>query len=138
MSRMMENFFFTSHYYSIFPAALCNRALGMQNGRVRNNKITASSSYNRGLATWRSRLNKPYAWCAKHNNHNQWLKVDFGRSTKVTGIALQGRSNTHQWVTRYYVHSSLDGVHWATYRHRSNNKVGQASRKVCHGSRNIE
>ena len=112
------------YYFTVLPSgSWCNAALGMQNKRLRNNQITASSSYNRGLGTYRARLIWPYAWCARVNNHNQWLRVDFKRLTKVTGIALQGRSNVNQWVTRFYLHSSIDGTHWAPYRHRSNNKV---------------
>ena len=107
----------------------CNRALGLQNGRLTNSKITASSQYNRNSAPWLGRLRRPKrgaymgAWCAKHNNHNQWFKVDFGRPMKITKIATQGRQDASQWVTRYLVSSSLDAVHWAVYRFKSNDKV---------------
>lgn len=101
---------------------LCNGVLGLQNGRLKKKQITASSSWP-GLYTWRARLHHSQAWCARYNNHNQWLKFDFLRPTKVTGIALQGRSNVHQWVTRFLLHSSLDNVHWNVYRYKNNDKV---------------
>lgn len=101
---------------------LCNGVLGLQNGRLKNKQITASSSWP-GLYTWRARLHHSQAWCARYNNHNQWLKFDLLRPTKVTGIALQGRSNVHQWVTRFLLHSSLDNVHWNVYRYKNNDKV---------------
>ena len=106
----------------IFIAGYCNRPLGLQNRRLKNNQITASSSYP-GLPTWRARLHHAQAWCARYNNHNQWIKFDFVSVTKVTGVAVQGRSNAHQWVTRYLLYFSQDNVHWAVYRYKSNDKV---------------
>ena len=113
---------------------LCNGVLGLQNGRLKNKQITASSSWP-GLYTWRARLHHSQAWCARYNNHNQWLKFDFLRPTKVTGIALQGRSNVHQWVTRFLLHSSLDNVHWNVYRYKNNDKVSIYGNVVSRSSR---
>ena len=109
--------------------SLCNRALGLQNGRIRNNQITASSEVNRFHAAWLGRLGRAKAgryigaWCPKHRNHNQWFKVDFRRLMKITKIATQGRHDAGHWVTSYYLSSSVDNVHWAIYRFRSANKV---------------
>ena len=63
------------------------------------------------------------AWCARVNNRNQWLKVDFGRPMKITKILTQGRQDAAQWVTYYRVSSSLDGIHWQVYRFKNNDKV---------------
>ena len=96
---------------------------------MKNNQITASSEYNAQHAAWLGRLRrtkrKGYvgAWCAKHNNHNQWFKVDFRRPVKIAKIATQGRQDASQWVTRYMVYSSLDGIHWSIYRFKNNDKV---------------
>lgn len=114
--------FLTLFTFIIFIAGYCNRPLGLQNRRLKNNQITASSSYP-GLPTWRARLHHAQAWCARYNNHNQWIKFDFVSVTKVTGVAVQGRSNAHQWVTRYLLYFSQDNVHWAVYRYKSNDKV---------------
>ena len=118
-------------YLSFLPflASLCNRPLGMRNGRIRNHKITASSSYNRFHAAWLGRLGRVKtgryigAWCAKYKNYNQWFKVDFGRPIKTTKIATQGRQDVGHWITSYYVSFSADNIHWAMYRFRSVNKV---------------
>ena len=118
----------------LFLASLCNRPLGMRNGRIRNNKITASSSINRYFAPWLGRMGRVKsgryhgAWCAKHRNKNQWLKVDFVRLMKITKIATQGRQDANHWVTSYYLSFSADNVHWAMYRFRSSNKV---KGKIC-------
>ena len=49
--------------------------------------------------------------------------MDFGRVTTVRKIATQGRRDANQWVTRYKLTYSLDTLHWATYRQRSQDKV---------------
>lgn len=101
----------------------------MRNGRIRNNKITASSSYNVYHAAWLGRLGRVKsgryigAWCAKYRNYNQWFKVDFGRLIKITKIATQGRHDANHWIKSYYVSFSADNVHWAMYRFKSANKV---------------
>ena len=110
-------------------AALCNSALGMKSGAIRNAQITASSIWNQYHAARLARLGTVKrgryvgAWCARHNNHHQWLKVDFKKPMKITKIETQGRQDTNQWVTRYQLSYSQDGAHWTLYRHRSNDKV---------------
>ncbi|KAK2554621.1 EGF-like repeat and discoidin I-like domain-containing protein 3, partial [Acropora cervicornis] len=104
----------------------CFQPLGLQNGRLPNSKITASSELNNNLAAWLGRLGrqkqgaKGGAWCAQLNNHYQWIKFDFSRPMKITKIATQGRQDYNYWVSKFLVTSSLDGVHWQTYRVKSN------------------
>ena len=81
--------------------------------------MTASSSYNNLHAPFLGRLHRAKrgryvgAWCARHNNHNQWLQVDLGRTMKISGIATQGRQDADQWVTSYWVEFSSDGLHFS-------------------------
>ncbi|CAH3022884.1 unnamed protein product [Porites evermanni] len=115
-------------------AALCNRALGMRSGAIKNAQITASSAYNKFHAASLGRLGRTKrgryigAWCARHNNHNQWFKVDFGLPMKITKIDTQGRQDYGQWVTRYLLSSSQDGIHWSMYRYKSNDQYFPANR----------
>lgn len=110
-------------------AALCNSALGMKSGAIRNAQITASSIWNKYHTARLARLGTVKrgryvgAWCARHNNHHQWLKVDFGRPMKIKKIETQGRQDTNQWVTRYQLSYSQDGSHRTLYRYKSNDKV---------------
>ena len=56
-------------------------------------------------------LSKSGSWSAKDNNVSQWLQVDLGNPhTKVIALATQGRNNYPQWVTKYKVQYSGDGV----------------------------
>ena len=95
----------------------------MQNGKIKNRAITASSSLNNFHAPWLARLHRVKrgrysgGWTSRVNNHNQWLQVDLGRTMKVTGLNTQGRHDSHQWVTAYYVLYSLDGVYFAKVKH---------------------
>ena len=77
--------------------------LGMEDKRLREGDISASSYYNSNLAPWFGRLNHLYAWMARTRNTKQWLKINFGYVTRFRGIASQGRSNSDQWVTSYLV-----------------------------------
>lgn len=110
-------------------AALCNSALGMKSGAIKNAQITASSVWNKYHTARLARLGTVKrgryvgAWCARHNNHHQWLKVDFKRPMKITKIETQGRQDTNQWVTRYQLSYSQDGAHWTLYRYKSADKV---------------
>ena len=59
---------------------------------------------------------KAGSWSAKHNNLGQWLQIDLGnKHTKVTGLATQGRNGYGQWVTKYKVQYSDDGVNFQYY-----------------------
>lgn len=110
-------------------AAPCNKPLGLQNRRLPDSRITASSVWNHFHAARLGRLGQVKhgrfvgAWSAKHNNHLQWFKCDFGRPMKITKVATQGRQDTNQWVTSFYLSSSQDNVHWEVYKFRSAYKV---------------
>lgn len=109
----------------------CSNPLGLQNGRLKNSKITSSSEYNKYHAAWLGRLGRARhgsyagAWCAKKNDYNQWIKFDFIRPMRITKIDTQGRQDADQWVTRYQLSSSLDGIQWQIYRFNSKDKVGK-------------
>lgn len=126
--RMCKTFIMTL-LFNTSSAAPCNRPLGLSSGRLPNNRMTASSEVNQFYAARLARLGRGKrgkysgAWCSRHKNHYQWLKVDFGRLMKITQVLTQGRQDYGQWVTSYYLSSSVDNVHWAMYRFRSGNKV---------------
>lgn len=87
----------------------------MQNGAIPDSRIIASSSWDDNHSPALGRLwlrrNDPLmgAWSSKSNNDYQWIQVDLGRVTRVTGIATQGRQDFDQWVESYILRYSLDG-----------------------------
>ena len=114
---------------TVFVGKLCNRPLGMQNGRIRNAAVTSSSRWDNKHAAHLARLhNRPRgvymgSWSARSNNAYQWLQIFLGRPHKVVRVSTQGRPTVSQWVTSYYLLSSQDGVYFAPYFERNTRKV---------------
>ena len=93
----------------------------MENGSISDVQISASSKWNDRLGAERARLNgikikgKLGAWRSGYNRLGQWLQVDLEKYTTVTGLATQGRSDEDQWVTKYRMQYSDDGVSFYFY-----------------------
>ena len=52
---------------------------------------------------------------------NQWLQIDLANQhTKVTRIATQGRNAYNQWVTKYKLLFSDNGVNFHYYKEQGN------------------
>ncbi|XP_028411628.1 contactin-associated protein-like 5 [Dendronephthya gigantea] len=89
--------------------------LGMENGNITDRQITAFSEWRTDHGAANGRLNftprdgRKGAWSSRNKDLNQWLQVDFQRSTLVTGISTQGRNGYNQFVKSYTVSSSQDG-----------------------------
>ena len=89
-------------------------ALGMENGDIFDDQITASSKYWGNSPASNGRLNFGLgsgivgAWLPAKTDLNPWLQVDFQRSTIVTGISTQGRYDFNQFVKKYTISFSDD------------------------------
>jgi len=69
---------------------------------------------------------KAISWSAGVNDDNQWLQIDLGDPySRVTGVTTQGRNGHNQWVTKYKLQYSDDGVNFKNY-----NDPGQTAAKV--------
>ena len=105
----------------------------MENGAILDGQIRASSELDVDNAAIQGRLyfkatgTKQGAWSAAQSNRKQWLQVDLGSQfTKVTRIATQGQNGGNtQWVKRYKLQYSNDGVSFQNYR-----EEGQFTNKV--------
>ena len=102
----------------IFITVVCSDLLGMKDGRIQDSQLTSSSEWAANHGANNARLDRPAGsgrtggWSAKTNDANQWIQVDFGDMKSVSGIVMQGRSDYDQWVTKYKVQYSNDGVTW--------------------------
>lgn len=94
----------------LLPA--CSSPLGMQDGRIHDSAITASSYYRRRSAPQRARLHmaRPDAvtvftggWCEYPSQYYQWLQVDFGYVASIVKIATQGKQEFDFWTTKYFL-----------------------------------
>ena len=116
-----------------FPFSIldCKAPLGMTLGAIFDYQISASSQQDDNHSAAQGRLHfkgdgsKVGGWSALSNDVNQWIQVDFGSYTRVTGVATQGRYNDDQWVTKYMLQYSDDGLTFQTYK-----KPGDKSTKV--------
>ena len=115
----------------------------MQSGLISDKKLSASSEWDAEHGAHKARLHKtgwPGSWSAGTNDANQWLQIDvlgLGKKyTKLTRIATQGRGTAHpdaqQWVNKYKVQFSNDGVNFQYYKEegQSTDKVRQICNKL--------
>ncbi|XP_038060959.1 lactadherin-like [Patiria miniata] len=86
-------------------AAECLHPLGMEDGTIPDDRITASSKLTPAFPASMARLNQAdFAWLPDVNA-NSWIEVDFGECRNVSGITTQGwqlESET-RWTTNYKV-----------------------------------
>ncbi len=87
-------------------------SLGLEDGRIPDGAMSASSVYNSKRAAKHGRLNLAGAWGVNSNYPPQWLQIDLGRGTTVTKVATQGRQDADQWVTSYSISYSPARTHW--------------------------
>ena len=86
----------------------------MEDGRIADSQLSASSVYNGGYGPAYARLNRPAGggtyggWSAGVSNHAQWIQVHLGVAKMVSGVVLQGSGNINQWVTQYKVQYGND------------------------------
>ena len=107
----------------------CVSPLGMEDGRIKDSQITASSvlkgkspfprlaRLNRNIPQWG-------AWCPDRTggkrtekNYDQYIQVDLLNLTKITGIATQGRSyrGGRSCARDYKISYRRDGGIWYFY-----------------------
>ena len=89
----------------------------MENRLIKDAQITASSEYSYTLAAVNARLNfKQGAWAPAYTDASPWIQVALGSFTNVTRVATQGRNAAYQWVTKYQLQYSDDGVNFRYYK----------------------
>ena len=95
--------------YFVYLSLECQDALGMENSKISNGDVTASSELIIEHRAYQGRLHftadngKRGAWTARNlKNTEQWLQVDLGSQfTRITGVATQGREDRASWVKKY-------------------------------------
>ncbi|KAJ7305100.1 hypothetical protein JRQ81_010939 [Phrynocephalus forsythii] len=101
--------------------------IGMESHRIEDDQILGSSMLRHGLGAQHGRLNMQTganeddyfdgAWCAEDDSRIQWIQVDTRRTTKFTGVIIQGRDSLihDDFVTTFYVGFSNDSQNWVMY-----------------------
>ncbi|XP_031559855.1 adhesion G protein-coupled receptor L3-like isoform X2 [Actinia tenebrosa] len=112
--------------YGCEPIEDCDTPVGLEDGRIENNQISASSHWNEHVAS-NARLNNRMhtdnntgkvvwgGWCTDKKNIHQYLEVDLGHVRAVSGIATQGYQ-LNNFVKQYKMNYSIDGREWKSYK----------------------
>ena len=101
----------------------------MQNGKLKDSELSASSQYNAYAGPENARLHfckegsRYGAWIAQKNDHSQYYQVDFVVETQVTRIETQGRQDALQYVKEYTLRYSTDGSYFKQYQPSGFTKV---------------
>ncbi|XP_072041305.1 lactadherin-like [Amphiura filiformis] len=103
-------------------ANICQNAAGVEDGRIHDSQLKSSTEYATAKVLYHrayyARLNHPVktdmtgTWSAAFSDINQWIQAEMAEETLVTGVMIQGRSNSPQWVTEFKVQYSHDGNYW--------------------------
>uniref|UniRef100_A0ABM5GM22 SCO-spondin n=1 Tax=Pogona vitticeps TaxID=103695 RepID=A0ABM5GM22_9SAUR len=103
------------------PPGACSEPLGLEDGRVRHQQLSASSS-EEGNPPDAGRLNivpnlqntEP-GWSPHVSDPDPYFQVDFLQPTFITAVVTQGGSRTQGYVSRYRLASSHDGILFRNY-----------------------
>lgn len=104
----------------------------MENKLIPDSAITASSTlapltllYAPGNArlNYKGAAGRYGGWIPALSDHSQWLQINFGRETQVTGIATQGFYNVLYYVKSYTLQYIDDSGYLQQYQPESHTKV---------------
>ncbi|KAG2456044.1 discoidin domain-containing receptor 2 isoform X1 [Polypterus senegalus] len=114
----------------------CRYALGMQDGTIKDDDLTASSQWYESTGPHYARLNRDEgdgAWCPAgllQPSDVQFLQIDLGALYFVTLVGTQGRDargNGNEFARIYRMDYSRDGERWMSWKDRSGKKVIQGN-----------
>ena len=96
----------------IYRLGIRRTALGLTNGLIRNNVLSANSAKSNSYQSSQARLKIASSWCAASMLRSEWIQVDFGRTVSLTGIATQGDPNaaSDRYIDLFYLQRSDDGA----------------------------
>jgi len=108
-------------------------SVGMEDQRIMDSQITASSIYHVQLSPWIGRLNlilEQGAWVPAVTTRGQFLQIDLLNITAIFKVATQGRAISKvQYVSSYSLQYSIDGTIWAVYKTNGVEKVSSNTKK---------
>ncbi|CAJ0602423.1 unnamed protein product [Cylicocyclus nassatus] len=112
----------------------CNEALGLTNGKIRDDQLSASSSFDSestGPQHARARTHTGSgAWCPLNqvnSTQKEWIQITFARDTVVTAVEVQGRYDEGRGMEFArafkieYWRPNLQG--WASYKSEENTEI---------------
>ncbi|XP_062980808.1 discoidin, CUB and LCCL domain-containing protein 1 isoform X2 [Elgaria multicarinata webbii] len=129
----------------IFNSNGCNKSLNLEGEDAFNGQITASSFWDETntigeVVHWSP--NKAWlkvqgpSWAANQSNHRQWLEIDLGEKTRITGIRTTGSTmlNFNYYVKTFIVSYKNNNSKWRTYKGIVNNEEKVFKGNSNHGN----
>ncbi|KAM4746242.1 discoidin domain-containing receptor 2 isoform 2-T2 [Anableps anableps] len=110
----------------------CRYPLGMEDGRIPDEDLTASSRWYETTGPQYARLNSEDgdgAWCPKGQlepSDSQYLQIDLRRLTFLTLFGTQGRyarGRGKEFARAYHLNYSRDGQLWKSWKNRLGKEV---------------
>uniref|UniRef100_A0A673HXM6 receptor protein-tyrosine kinase n=1 Tax=Sinocyclocheilus rhinocerous TaxID=307959 RepID=A0A673HXM6_9TELE len=117
-------------------SAHCRYPLGMEDGRIKNDDITASSQWYETTGPQYARLNREEgdgAWCPAGQlqpSDVQYLQLDLRQLIFLTVVATQGRyarNSGNEFARKYRLEYSRDGHRWISWRNRFGSEILMAN-----------
>ena len=107
---------------------------GMEDGRIRDYQISASSVFESFTPRSGRLNNRIKSWCpAKYRSLGEWLQIDFREKMAITRVATQGRHNQHSgWVKSYKLSSSEEKDKWHVFKVNGQEKVRRDAKSYVH------
>ncbi|RVE65935.1 hypothetical protein OJAV_G00121150 [Oryzias javanicus] len=93
---------------------VCLHGLGVEDESIPDDQLSASSSIG-AYTPSKARLNGDFCWKPSGSATSSWIQVNLGQTRKVTGIVIQGCSDGENWITKYKLQHSIDGISWKDY-----------------------
>ncbi|XP_071478098.1 retinoschisin-like [Diadema antillarum] len=89
----------------------------MEDGRIPDDRLSASSCYQYKDCATRARLNQPAgdgrrgAWSPEYSDNSPWVQADLGTDHLIEGVITQGRyPDGEEWVKRFRIQYKRDGA----------------------------
>ena len=93
----------------------CHLPLGLENGILKDNQITASTYFDEEHQPYYSRLRNDSYWRPSEDDVAPWIQVSFTHLVVISGLVVQGSGEDGGWVENLEVTYSFDGRTWNTY-----------------------
>ncbi|XP_072043307.1 contactin-associated protein-like 2 [Amphiura filiformis] len=106
--------------------ANCQLALGLESGAILNSQLSSSTKVSVLQGPRYARLHRRDGhggWTAETRSSAQYLTVDLIDSTRISGVATQGRYETDEYTLKYKLQYSNNGNSWTTYSENGKEKV---------------
>ena len=110
---------------NFFIGACIDLDLGLENERISDGNITASSVQNASTPAKNGRLNytSGSSWCAGTGDTNPYVQIDLQTLHIICAVSTQGNSQADQWVKTYKLQFSINGTTWMDYKEAGQVKV---------------